>query len=448
MRKARRLLLASAAALALAASGCAVGGGDTSGSGENGAGGDSKSGKTVVTFRLWDDQVAKAYEKSFQQFEKKNTDIDVKVQLVPWNDYWNKLTADVAAGNASDIFWTNTSNFGIYADNANLLDVGSVLKAEKKNWKPSVVDLYTRDGKLWGVPQLWDSIGLYYNKKLLKQANVDPASLRWSPNGKGDTFLPAARKLTLDAAGKHPGQPGFDPDRIKQYGYNASLDAQGVYWNFVGSNGAVWQKGDRFATDNPKTRASIQYVVDLINKYHVAPSAADTNDNGDKTRDLFVQGKLAMFESGPYNLKTIEENADFDWGVAPLPEGPAGRVGVVHGVAAVASARTRHKDAATKVLSWLGSAQGQRAIAAGGYAFPGVTADEGAFVDYWKKQGVDITAFQKAASGKTFPAPVGPRVNAGATAMDPIMKEIFLGRTPVGKGLADAQRAGNEAIKE
>ncbi len=41
--------------------------------------------------------------------------------------------------------------------------------------------------------------------------------------------------------------------------------------------------------------------MDLINKEHVAPSAADTNDNGDFSRDQFLQGKIALFQSGAYN---------------------------------------------------------------------------------------------------------------------------------------------------
>lgn len=441
MRHGRRLFVAATAALgalALAATGCAVG--------DDGGGTDT--GKTVVTFRLWDEQVAEAYEKSFAAFEKKNTDIDVRVDVVPWDTYWTKLTADVSSGNAADIFWTNTSNVGIYADNGDLLDVGARLGDRKSGWKRSVVDLYTRDGKLWGVPQLWDSIGLFYNKRLVQEAGVDPATLTWDPTGTHDTFLPAAKKLTIDLGGARADQPNFKPVKIRQYGFNAANDAQAIVWDFVGSNGGTWQQGDAFAVDNPRTTAALQYVVDLVNKHHVSPSAADTNENGDKARDLFVQGKMAMFQSGPYNLKAIQEGAEFEWGVAPLLEGPAGRVGVVHGVAAVGSADTDHMAETVKVLSWLGTAEGQRPIAEGGYAFPGVTAAEKGFVDYWKAEGVDLQPFLDSAEGTTFPAPVGPRVNAGATAMDPIMKEIMLGRIPVDDGLAAAEKAGNEAIKE
>lgn len=411
-------LLATLAVLSLAVSGCSVGS-------DPGGGG---SGDTTVTFRLWDDQVAKAYKTSFAAFEKQNPGIKVDVQIVPWADYWTKLPTDISAGTAADIFWTNTSNFGLYADNNQLLPID-----DDPGYVRSVVSLYTRNNKLWGVPQLWDSIALFYNKDLVTAAGVDPANLTWDPTGAADTFLPAARKLTV---------PG------KQFGFNASFDSQAILWDFVGSNGGTWQQGDAFDfADQPKTAQAVQYVVDLINKEHVAPSAADTNTNGDKTLQLFTQGKLALFQSGPYNLKNVQDGAKFAWGIAPLLKGPAGRVGVVHGVAAVASAKTRHKDATEKVLKWIGSAQGETPIAEGGYAFPGVTAAQPAFVAYWKKLGVDVQPFLDSSTGTTFPAPVGPRVGAGGTATTPILQQVFAGQLDVAAGLKKAQDAGNDAMK-
>jgi multiple sugar transport system substrate-binding protein len=418
--------------LLLLAGGCSV------------AGGGDEEGRTTVTFRLWDDQVAKAYEQSFAAFGRTHPDIKVDVQLVPWADYWTKLPADIAAGTSADIFWTNTSNFGLYADNGQLLPVDVT-----GDWTKSVVDLYTRGGKLWGVPQLWDSIALYYNRDLVTKAGVDPAALTWDPSAADDTFRSAARKLTVDSAGRNAGEPGFDPTKITTYGFNAAFDQQAIMWDFVGSNGGTWQSGDTFDfAGRPKTEQALQYVVDLINKEHVAPSAADTNTNGDKTLQLFTQGKLALFQSGPYHLKSIQEGAGFPWGVAPMLKGPAGRVGVVHGVAAVASARTPHKDATVEVLKWLGSADGVRPIAEGGYAFPGVTGAQPAFADYWRKQGVDLQPFLDSAAGTTFPAPVGPKVGAGGTAYTPILQQVFLGRLGVAEGLRKAQDAGNEAMRQ
>ena len=72
-----KLTAAGAASLALVLAACSPA--------SNSSDDDNSSGdKTTVTFRLWDDVAAPAYEESFEEFEKQNEDIDVKVEVVPW----------------------------------------------------------------------------------------------------------------------------------------------------------------------------------------------------------------------------------------------------------------------------------------------------------------------------------------------------------------------------
>ncbi|NCD18976.1 MAG: sugar ABC transporter substrate-binding protein [Actinobacteria bacterium] len=407
------------------------------------------TGSTTVKFRLWDEVAAPAYEESFDAFMAQNPGIKVEVEVVPWGDYWERLPLDLQSGDMADVFWTNTSNFGRYADNGNLLNIDEVIGEDHDEWTESVVTLYQRDGALWGVPQLWDSIALFYNAEMVEAAELDPADLTWVPGGgEGDTLLPAARALTTDSAGLHPEEEGFNPDDRVTFGFNAQADLQAIYLDFLGSAGARFQDDDgQFAFASPEGEAAFQYLVDMVNTWYVAPSAADTNTNGDITRDLFLQGKLGLFQSGPYHLRTIADNAEFEWGLAPMVAGPEGRVSVVHGVAAVGNAETENLDATVAVLRWLGSADGQAALAGRGIAFPGAVEAQDAFVDYWANLGVDVQVFIDAANGQTIPAPVGPLVGAGANEITPILQEMFLGNIPVSEALVRAQEAGNEAME-
>lgn len=411
---------------------------------------DGSGGKTTVTFRLWEEKAASAYKASFKKFTEKNPGIDVRVEVVPWEQYWKRLPLDVSSGDMADVYWTNSSNFAQYADSGDIMDAGQAVGADHDEWQKPVVDLYTRKGKLWGVPQLWDSIGLYYNKSLVGAAGVDVRSLAWAPHGgQGDTLLSAARKLTVDAAGRHPGEAGFDASHTKVYGFNAQADMQAVYLPFLAEAGADYQSpSGQFAFASSAGEDAIGYLVDMISKHRVAPPAADTNTSADAARDLFVQGKLALYQSGPYNLKTIAESAKgVDWGLAPLVAGPKGRLSTVHGVAAVGNAKTKHKEATAKVLAWLGTRQGQLPLAEQGVSFPGVVSAQGAFVDYWKAKGVDVSAFVEAARGRTVRPPVGPKVNAGTNAYTPILLDVFSGARPVPEGLKQAQNAGNAGMK-
>lgn len=80
-----------------------------------------------------------------------------------------------------------------------------------------------------------------------------------------------------------------------------------MFYPFVGSNGGTIQAPDDTVTlTNPQTEQALSYLMRLINADHVAPSAADTNSDGDVSRDQFLSG----------------------WGIATMLAGPKGRVSV------------------------------------------------------------------------------------------------------------------------
>lgn len=437
----RRTLLASLAATgtvgAVAACSPSASSGDQDGGGEK-----------SLTFRLWDEAAVPAYEESFAAFAEESG-WTVSIDLVPWADYWTKLPLDVASGDAADVYWMNSANYVQYKDSGDLVDVSEAVPDGSADWEQSVVDLYTRDGSLWGVPQLWDSIALFYNKDLVEEAGVDPTSLSFDPAAAGDPLREAGTALTLDAEGRHPGEEGFDPDARVQFGFNSQADRQAIIGPFLASNGGTWQTDDQYAFASPEGIAAFEYMASLVNVRNIAPSAADTNENGDFSRDLFTQGKLALFQSGPYQLANIESGVDgsFAWGLAPMVAGPAGARSLVHGVVAVgnAAADDARKEGITALLAWLGSAAGQRPIGEMGVAFPANIEAQQSFLDYWGDKGVDVSVFVEAAKNPA-PADTGSKANAGLMAVMPIFQEIFIGRLSAEEGIPQAQEEGNAAM--
>nr|WP_234712811.1 sugar ABC transporter substrate-binding protein [Mycolicibacterium komanii] len=402
--------------------------------------------RTVVTVRLWDEQVAEAYRKSFAEFGREHPGIEVNVNVVAYSTYFDTLRTDVAGGGADDIFWISNAYFAEYADSGRLMDIG-----QQRAWEPSVVDQFTRNNKLWGVPQLTDAgIGIYYNADLLAAAGVDPrelATLRWSPDPGVDTLRPLLARLTLDREGRAADAAGFDAQRIRQWGYNAANDLQGIYLNYIGSAGGVFSVGDRFAFDNPQAAQAFSYLVGLINTDHVAPPASATNDNGDFSRNQFLQGRMALFQSGTYNLAAVADAAPFRWGVALLPEGRAGRVSVTNGIAAAGNSASAHPEAVREVLAWMGGARGNAYLGAGGAAIPAVLDAQRVYHDYWRSRGVDVSPFFDVLKGRRVDAPGGAGFAGGFDALKPYFDEMFLGRRDVPSTLAAAQQAANAAAQ-
>lgn len=405
-------------------------------------------GRTVVTVRLWDEQVAAAYRASFAEFERAHPGIEVRVNVVAYSTYFDSLRTDVAGGGADDIFWISNAYFAEYADSGRLMDIDM---AASRAWEPSVVDQFTRDGTLWGVPQLTDAgIALYYNADLLSAAGVDPsglATLRWALDPAVDTMRPLLARLTLDHQGRTADAANFDAQRVRQWGYNAANDLQGIYLNYIGSAGGVFAVGDRFTFDNPQAAQAFGYLVALINTDHVAPPASATNDNGDFSRNQFLQGNMALFQSGTYNLAAIADSAPFRWGVAMLPEGPAGRVSVTNGIAAAGNSATARPEAVREVLAWMGSARGNAYLGAGGAAIPAVLDAQRVYHEYWRSRRVDVSPFFDVLDGPRIEAPGGAGFAAGFDALKPYFDEMFLGRRDVATTLAEAQDAANAAAQ-
>ena len=427
---------------ALALAGCAGGAAGT------GAGGD-----VTLSLRLWDEKVADAYEPSIAAFEAANPGITVELNVVPWSDYFTTLRADVAAGSGDDVFWLNGSYYQDYVDNDMLLGITETLGADATNaWNPQVIEQYTKNGELWGVPQLTDGgSALYYNAEALAKAGVTPADLQqlaWHPtDAAADTFLPLLQRLTLDSSGRSAADPAFDANAVEQWGFNAAQELQNIELNFIGSNGGTYQDAEgKLTFTDPKTVEAYAYLVRLINEHRVAPPASSTNSDGDYTRDQFLQGKIALFESGTYNLANVHDGATFEWGIVQIPSGPAGRVTTAPGVIAAGNAATAHPAETAALLRWLGSTEGNEFIGAQGAAVPAVTEARAAYDAYWQGVGVDVSPFFTVLEGNAQIDPVtGQNFGAMYAAFKPQLDEVFLGRTDVATGLQQAQDAGNGA---
>ncbi|WP_282825046.1 ABC transporter substrate-binding protein [Gulosibacter sediminis] len=407
-------------------------------------------GDVTLTLRLWDENVATSYEGSIEAFEAANPGIKVELNVVPWDNYFNTLRNEVGGGAGDDLFWINGASVGDYIDNGNLVNITETLGADAiSGWEESVVEQYSTDGQLWGVPQLTDGGSAFYvNEDLLDEAGVTAQELSdatWSPNAADDTLLPLLQKLTIDKNGNNAASADFDPDNVATYGLNAAAELQNIQLNFIYSNGGTYQDDEGNLTfTNEKTVEAYQYLVDLINEYHVAPPAEATNGNGDYTRDEFLQGNIAVFESGTYNLANVQSGAEFNWSLTEIAAGPDGKRTTSPGIIVAGNANSEHPEEQQALLEWLGSAEGAEYIGAEGAAVPAVTDARAAYDEYWAGQDVDTTPFFSVLEGTEPGQPViGANFNAQAEAFTPILNDVFTGATPVEEGLQQAEDAAN-----
>ncbi|MFD6877982.1 MULTISPECIES: extracellular solute-binding protein [unclassified Streptomyces] len=320
----RRGIAATAlvAALALAATAC---GGDTKDDG-----GDVKTGGELSGTVTWWDTSNEAEKASFQKiaeaFTAKHPKVTVKYVNVPYGDAQNKVKNAFNSGaEAPDVI---RADVGWVADFASLgyLDEVPAETAKKVDaeFLPQAAASGKYEGKTYAVPQVIDTLGLFYNKKMLADAGVQPP-----------TTLEELKTAAAAIKAK-TGKTGL------------YLRGDDSYWFFpfiYGEGGdLVDAKNKTVTVDNPAGVKAFKAARDLV-----ASGAAVTNatDGWTNMQTAFKSGEVAMMINGPWAVADTYAGEQYkdkaNLGVAPVPAGStkAGAPQGGHDLAVYAGSKNR-----------------------------------------------------------------------------------------------------------
>ena len=334
MNKAVAVGLAAATAFSL----CACGGsGDGSKSG-------SKDSLEVV---IWDNNQQKGLQQICDLFTEE-TGIKVDVQVKEWDSYWTLLEAGASGGDMPDVFWMHSNNSQMYMKNNKLLKLDDYIeksdKVDMSNYMSEITELYTYDGSYYAVPKDYDTIALWYNKKMFDDAGLSYPDETWT----WDDLYEAAKKLTKDDG--------------SQYGFcmNTSND-QDTYYNMVYSMGGYIVNDDHTKSgyDDANTIKAMDYVGKLLKD--CCPPATTMSETG--TDVMFQSGTVAMITQGSWMTAGFLDNEylveNCDVAILPYDKTTGMRTSICNGLGWAASADTKRPDDCWKLIEWLGSKEMQ-----------------------------------------------------------------------------------------
>jgi arabinosaccharide transport system substrate-binding protein len=141
----------------------------------------------------------KYYQYMADLWNKENPDeqINLKANTYPYDDAHNKLLVALQSGKgAPDIADIEISKFGNFLKGKpQILPLNDVVDPERKFIVPSRLDIYSKDGKNYGLPFHVGAAVIYYNKEILDKAGVNPDDIKtWDDYKK-------AGKTVLDKTG-------------------------------------------------------------------------------------------------------------------------------------------------------------------------------------------------------------------------------------------------------
>ena len=288
--------------------------------GDSNNGGRDAAGRIVIDF--WNGFTGPdgtTMSQMVKLFQQQNPDVQVRMQIIPWATYYDKLTLSMAYGGTPDVFILQAARFPEFASFHTLRPMADLYATAKpplgqKDFAPAPWRESFFQGTQYALPLDTHPIGLYYNTKLFQQAGIVDAQGRAKPPTDLTEFLADAKKLTKDTSGQgRPDQWGF------------VITNQHSNWlTFAHQFGGdlLTPDGRAGAMASPACLAATKLLCDLVYKYKIAPKP-----EGVDPWLAFRQGKAAMAMEGIYMLSSLQEEPGLQFSGAPVPQ-----FGPQHGV--------------------------------------------------------------------------------------------------------------------
>lgn len=293
------------------------------------------------------------HQEIIARFEDENPDILVQLEAVAGRDYYTRLLTQIAAGDAPDIMQIGDDAVPRFVGAGAFLPLGDFIDGayplDTSMYLPGMLAPGQWEGQQWLLPKDFSPLGVYYNKAIFDEYDVEYPQDGWT----WADFLATAMELTKDTDGD---------GATDLWGAQLTANWTTGFEYFVAAAGGslISEDGTQFVgyMDSPETIAAVQYFADLYNEYQVAPPPADFSLWAGGNAE-FENGQAAMRLFGRWPQAGLKENPNVDLGLVGVPAGEKranilfwGGFGIFSG--------TEHPEAAWRFLSFYTGEQGSQ----------------------------------------------------------------------------------------
>lgn len=392
-----------------------------------------------LTLFTWtrEDELA-VNQELIQEFEAQHPGVRVRILNISGSyEAMAKLHTMVAGGEPPDVASLHGAFYLSFASSGALHELDSFIANDPDfdlaDFHPRLLELCRWNNKLYSLPRYTSLYALFYNKDMFDAGGVPYPSEQgeWT----WDQYLDTVRKLTQDLDGD--GRPD-------QWGCYIDFWQARIYpW--------VWQNGGRLMDDErrhllldqPEAVEALQFLVDLRHKYNVTPPPTPGEKN--EGLELFVQGRVATYLSGPWDVGELNRRAQFKWDVWHLPKKK--RRATMLGTENYAMmAGTRHPKQAWELFKFLLGRHSQEVMAQRQEKMPSrLSVLKGAYSE--ADVGYNRRVFVEALDYAQLPPDI-PEWDKVQHLLQEELDLIWIGRKTVRQGLADAVKKVNRVLEQ
>ncbi len=305
------------------------------------------SGGGNVTLTLWDPftepESAKIVDTIIKNLEQENPNIKIKRNTMRNEDLRNTIKPALTSGKGPDLFMYDSGPgyLGVLAKSGLALDLTPY--ADMYGWNNKfpkwINERVTFDGKMYGIGNEIELIGVYYNKKIFKDLGVEVPKTY-------EEFLEICRKAK---------ENNITPVSFDDKDQWPAFHLESVYYPAVAGKDKIDEVlAGKAGFDQPIFAEALDTFASLIKSGYTTKNPLSISyDDGNKE---FFSGKAAMRITGTWMVAGMIENMKDNVGFFLLPPvkpelpltGPGGI-----GSAMVVSAKTKHPEEAAKFLDFM-----------------------------------------------------------------------------------------------
>lgn len=315
----------------------------------------------------WQPQAIEAAISVVDAWNAQNPNVQVEYQQVDWGSIHDFLVTSFETRSVPDLFHYESVAIRDFGARGYLTELGAVVSDDMRN---DIVDgawqtVTDADGNVWGVPFLWESLIILYNRDLFAEAGVEPPTIDdpWT----WDEMREAAAKLTLDRDGDAT---------IDQYGaaFGLRSPVNRVLNLALGFGGEFFYQADdgQWEVRVGDAEKQILHIIHDMMYVDMTASQDGVGLSGPELFPGFFEGKYAMLPGiGVWARQQIVDAGPegFDWGVLPPLMAETQAQGSATQTISIPAA-SPHQEEAAQFLEFLLDTRNMATLAQGDWLFP------------------------------------------------------------------------------
>jgi multiple sugar transport system substrate-binding protein len=286
---------------------------------------------TLTYWGLWEpDSVLTDVLKEFQQ---KNPGITVNYVKQSPQNYRERLQTAVASGNGPDLFRYHVTWVPMLKDELGSMPQSVMSAGEyKEAFYPVAVRHLQNEGKIVGVPLMYDGLGLYYNKEMLKAASAEPPRT-WAE------LKTLAAKLTVR-----------NGNEVQRGGLAIGNTSNVEHFSDILGLLMLQNGADPADASSDEVRDAMIFYTNFMKENQV------WSDSLPSSTVAFARGDVAMMMAPSWRAHEIKAmNPDRDFGIVPVPRLGGSTVGWASFWAEGVSSKSKASNESWALLKYLSS---------------------------------------------------------------------------------------------